>query len=574
MFAPKVAKAPAEPKAGSASALAPRRWGEGRSEAGGCNDRSGVTRDFSRSPLFPPAVRAVVRSSGQPLDFATRADMEETFGQDLAHVRMHTGDAAARSAREIGAAAYAFGSHIAVDHEHHPPSTARGRRVLSHELAHVIQQSRDGVAAAADPSLERHAEEAAGAAARRRGPVAVLGAAQPGIARLPGGPPGGEGGGPKQVAQTLVKGLQAESKPVIVNIGGAGAAHEPPDAINVNPNVVAPRKDIPNLVQAKGEEIGDLFEPGQVSKVVGHRLSPPVFNWEQIAEGAHKVLQDGGTFNVNFRWADREAAEKLASALRKAGFRDVRNIGNVVVTATKGAGPSIPGGGTPTPALRPGGTPKTATTPEIVPPSAKTPVEVLPEGAIPSPRAVEIPLGETIVGAALKGVLELAIGIAIGLAVQWVLSKLIELQIEIDIKNILRPQIAKKLEQLKPKLVALQGRRKVFVRVTYEFRYSRTPDPIWAMANPPFYEWGSVRLVNLHPGNEELDFEATKGEDVEKIMPERERVRAWFSYSVLLDDPATRPPAAPPIPEVNVEDLPKAGPVIPEVNVEDLPKAR
>ena len=81
--------------------------------------------------------------------------------------------------------------------------------------------------------------------------------------------------------------------------------------INVNPNIVAPRKDIPNLVQAKGEEIGTLFDAGQVSKVVGNRLSPQVFDWERVASGADAVLQDGGTIEVNFRWAHEEAAERF-----------------------------------------------------------------------------------------------------------------------------------------------------------------------------------------------------------------------------------------------------------------------
>jgi hypothetical protein len=37
-----------------------------------------------------------------------------------------------------------------------------------------------------------------------------------------------------------------------VNLGGTG---EVPEAINVNPNIVAPRKDIPNLVMTGAEKL-------------------------------------------------------------------------------------------------------------------------------------------------------------------------------------------------------------------------------------------------------------------------------------------------------------------------------
>jgi hypothetical protein len=75
--------------------------------------------------------------------------MEPRFGQDLSQVRVHTGEAAAESVRATNALAYTVGRHVVFGRGSYEPWTERGRRLLAHELAHVIQQGR-----AADPSGE------------------------------------------------------------------------------------------------------------------------------------------------------------------------------------------------------------------------------------------------------------------------------------------------------------------------------------------------------------------------------------------------------------------------------------
>ena len=89
----------------------------------------------------PPIVHEVLRSPGQPLDLQTRAFMEPRFGHNFSHVRVHTDEKASMSARAVNALAYAVGSHIAVRQDKHSPGTPEGRRLLAHELAHVVQQS-------------------------------------------------------------------------------------------------------------------------------------------------------------------------------------------------------------------------------------------------------------------------------------------------------------------------------------------------------------------------------------------------------------------------------------------------
>jgi len=90
-------------------------------------------------------VHQVLRSPGQPLDEATRAYFEPRFGHDFSAVRVHTGAQAAASAQALNANAYAHGRDIVFDANAYDPDTTIGRRLIAHELTHVLQQ--DGAAA-------------------------------------------------------------------------------------------------------------------------------------------------------------------------------------------------------------------------------------------------------------------------------------------------------------------------------------------------------------------------------------------------------------------------------------------
>jgi hypothetical protein len=92
------------------------------------------------SSTAPPVVRDTLRESGQPLDRDTRSFMEERFGYDFGRVRIHNDAQAAESARAVNAHAYTVGAQIAFDSARYSPTTPEGRRLLAHELAHVIQQ--------------------------------------------------------------------------------------------------------------------------------------------------------------------------------------------------------------------------------------------------------------------------------------------------------------------------------------------------------------------------------------------------------------------------------------------------
>ena len=90
--------------------------------------------------VAPPIVHSVVGNGGQPLDAATRAFMEPRFGFDFSRVRIHTDAHAAQSANAIQALAYTVNHSIVFSAGSYAPQTKTGRRLLAHELAHVVQQ--------------------------------------------------------------------------------------------------------------------------------------------------------------------------------------------------------------------------------------------------------------------------------------------------------------------------------------------------------------------------------------------------------------------------------------------------
>src|SRR4029077_20793737 len=148
--------------------------------------RSGVLQrrsDGQSQPAsVPPIVHDVLNSPGQPLDAATRADMEPRFGHDFSKVRVHADAQAAESARAVSALAYAVGEHVAFRGERYAPGTSAGRHLLAHELAHVVQQARGGSGSVSD--AEARADAAAAGIIRGQSVAPeVVGGAAPGLYR-------------------------------------------------------------------------------------------------------------------------------------------------------------------------------------------------------------------------------------------------------------------------------------------------------------------------------------------------------------------------------------------------------
>lgn len=77
-------------------------------------------------------------SPGAPLPDTVREALEHHLGHDLARVRVHADDGAALLAEAVGAAAFVTGSHIFFGRGRYDVSTRAGRRLLGHEVSHVV----------------------------------------------------------------------------------------------------------------------------------------------------------------------------------------------------------------------------------------------------------------------------------------------------------------------------------------------------------------------------------------------------------------------------------------------------
>lgn len=89
----------------------------------------------------PASVDSVLASSGRPLEPSIKNDMSQRFGHDFNRVRLHSGVAAEQSARDVNANAYTVGNNIIFGAGQYAPRTNQGKRLLAHELTHVVQQS-------------------------------------------------------------------------------------------------------------------------------------------------------------------------------------------------------------------------------------------------------------------------------------------------------------------------------------------------------------------------------------------------------------------------------------------------
>jgi hypothetical protein len=106
--------------------------------------REGMIQRAAISPAsvngVPSIVHEVLSSPGQPLNAGTRAFMEPRFGYDFSQVRVHTDARAAESAQAVNALAYTVGRGVVFGEGQYAPETSGGRRLLAHELTHVVQQ--------------------------------------------------------------------------------------------------------------------------------------------------------------------------------------------------------------------------------------------------------------------------------------------------------------------------------------------------------------------------------------------------------------------------------------------------
>jgi Domain of unknown function (DUF4157) len=80
------------------------------------------------------------KGGGSPLPDQTRSFMESRFRFDFSAVRVHTDTNAGRMTRDLNAEAFTTGRDIYFEAGRYDPETKAGKKLLVHELTHVVQQ--------------------------------------------------------------------------------------------------------------------------------------------------------------------------------------------------------------------------------------------------------------------------------------------------------------------------------------------------------------------------------------------------------------------------------------------------
>lgn len=85
------------------------------------------------------------KGGGNPLPGPTLTSMNQAFGADFSQVRIHTDGRAAEMSQGIQAKAFTHGADIYFNRGQYSPESGEGRRLLGHELVHVVQQGSAGM---------------------------------------------------------------------------------------------------------------------------------------------------------------------------------------------------------------------------------------------------------------------------------------------------------------------------------------------------------------------------------------------------------------------------------------------
>jgi hypothetical protein len=108
------------------------------------------------APAVDAATEGAIHSlsgRGAALPESVRSFMESRFNADFSAVRVHTDGHAQQLAKSVNAQAFTVGRDIVFGAGRYSPATDSGKRLLAHELTHVVQQSRSG------PAIQRFSSD-------------------------------------------------------------------------------------------------------------------------------------------------------------------------------------------------------------------------------------------------------------------------------------------------------------------------------------------------------------------------------------------------------------------------------
>jgi hypothetical protein len=138
---------------------------EEEEEEGAVSAKMAVSRTPEVSDDVEGRINAA-RGSGEALPDSVRTSLEPQFGRDFSDVRVHTGAEADALSRQLGARAFTTGQDIFFRSGDYQPESEEGKKLLGHEMTHVVQQGGAAISRQAvkteekAPAGEKEAEEA------------------------------------------------------------------------------------------------------------------------------------------------------------------------------------------------------------------------------------------------------------------------------------------------------------------------------------------------------------------------------------------------------------------------------
>jgi hypothetical protein len=84
-----------------------------------------------------------IDGKGQAMSASSQSFYGSRMGYDFSDVKVHTGKDASDSAKELNARAYTIGNHIVFGEGQYNQESTEGKKLMAHELTHVLQQNSD-----------------------------------------------------------------------------------------------------------------------------------------------------------------------------------------------------------------------------------------------------------------------------------------------------------------------------------------------------------------------------------------------------------------------------------------------
>lgn len=272
-------------------------------EAGKVSRSGRIARKATRSAGdVEGALERVAGSTGAGLPQAQRAQFEHSLGADLSAVRVHTGEASASAASELGARAFATGDDIHFGAGEYQPGDPFGLHLLAHEVAHTVQQggaagaqAKREVSEPGDP-LEREADVAADAMVRGA-PAAVSVGAPGAIGRVHRFGFGELSGEPAPAATMPLGEVQPGApEPTAGGGGGAGGGGALGGATLAVGSSGAAVEELQRLLTAAGHTctVDGRFGPGTRAAVVAFQRAQGLVADGVVGAKTRAALTGGG----------------------------------------------------------------------------------------------------------------------------------------------------------------------------------------------------------------------------------------------------------------------------------------